>query len=258
MNKSLTTKRFGWVVNLLAARNLIKSKRKLAEMLGTYSTKLSEILAERMYVSGEIIYQMSRLFPEIPYEFYFIELPSNNINTEDELRSLIEQNLDGKDTASRILSVNDRNINSKSDCRLSTVNTTKCSTLPLLPMSAIAGFNGIDEIGIAFEHCEQIDMPYLVKSGAEFLIRISGNSMQPNYHHGDLIACRRIKDMAFFQWGKVYLLDSEQGAMLKRVFPAQDQEMIECRSDNPDYPPFLLQKESIRSLSIVVALIREE
>ncbi len=250
MNKSLTTKRFGWVVNLLVARNLIKSKRKLAEMLGTYSTKLSEILAERMYVSGEIIYQMSQLFPEIPYDFYFVELPSNGITTEEELRAQIEEKLSThKHQPSTINS------------QLSTFNSqlsTQEKTLPLLPMSAIAGFNGIDEIGIAFEHCEQIDMPYLVKSGAEFLIRISGNSMQPNYHHGDLIACRRIKDMAFFQWGKVYLLDSEQGAMLKRVFPAQDQEMIECRSDNPDYPPFLLQKESIRSLSVVVALIREE
>ena len=250
MNKSLTTKRFGWVVNLLVARNLIKSKRKLAGMLGTYSTKLSEILAERMYVSGEIIYQMSQLFPEIPYDFYFVELPSNGITTEEELRAQIEEKLSThKHQPSTINS------------QLSTFNSqlsTQEKTLPLLPISAIAGFNGIDELGVTFDQCEQLDMAYLVKAGAEFVIRISGNSMQPNYNNGDLIACRRVKDMAFFQWGKVYLLDSEQGAMLKRVFPSNDEEMIECRSDNPDYPPFLLSKEGIRSLSMVVAMIREE
>ena len=251
MNKLLTTKRFGWVVNLLVARNLIKSKRKLAGMLGTYSTKLSEILAERMYVSGEIIYKMSQLFPEIPYEFYFVELPANNINTEDELRTLIEQKLNSRDIACCVR--NDHSENSQ----LSTLNS-QLSTLPLLPMSAIAGFNGIDDIGVAFEQCEQLDMSYLVKAGAEFAIRVSGNSMQPNYYNGDLIACRRIKDLAFFQWVKVYLLDSEQGAMLKRVFPSADEDMIECRSDNSDYPPFFLPKEEIRSLSVVVAMVREE
>lgn len=248
MNKLLTTKRFGWVVNLLVARNLIKSKRKLAGMLGTYSTKLSEILAERMYVSGEIIYQMSQLFPEIPYEFYFMELPANNINTEDELRTRIEQKLNSRETACCVRNDQSENLD----------HSEKRLTLPLLPMSAIAGFNGIDDIGVAFEQCEQLDMSYLVKAGAEFVIRVSGNSMQPNYYNGDLIACRRIKDMAFFQWGKVYLLDSEQGAMLKRVFPSADEDMIECRSDNSDYPPFTLHKESIRSLSVVVAMIREE
>lgn len=248
MDKLLTTRRFVWVVNLLVARNLIKSKRKLAGMLGTYSTKLSEILAERMYVSGEIIYKMSKLVPEIPYEFYFMELPANNINTEDELRSLIEQKLNSRETACCVRNDQSENLD----------HSEKRLTLPLLPMSAIAGFNGIDDIGVAFEQCEQLDMSYLVKAGAEFVIRVSGNSMQPNYYNGDLIACRRIKDMAFFQWGKVYLLDSEQGAMLKRVFPSADEDMIECRSDNPDYPPFTLHKESIRSLSVVVAVVREE
>ena len=248
MNKLLTTKRFGWVVNLLVARNLIKSKRKLAGMLGTYSTKLSEILAERMYVSGEIIYKMSQLFPEIPYEFYFVELPANNINTEDELRTLIEQNLNSRNTACCVRNDQSENLD----------HSEKRLTLPLLPMSAIAGFNGIDEMGVALEQCEQVDMSYLVKLGAEFVIRVSGNSMQPNYNNGDLIACRRIEDMAFFQWGKVYLLDSAQGAMLKRIFPASDSAKIECRSDNPDYPPFMLEKEEIRSLSVVVATVRVE
>ena len=55
MDKSLINSRFREVVNLLLSRNLIKSKRELAEKLGISSTKLSEILAERMNVSAEII-----------------------------------------------------------------------------------------------------------------------------------------------------------------------------------------------------------
>lgn len=44
-----------------------------------------------------------------------------------------------------------------------------------------------------------------------------------------------MRNIRFFQWGKTYLIDSEQGAMIKRIFPTDNDEYIECRSDNPLY-----------------------
>lgn len=240
MDKSLTTKRFGWVVNLLAARNLIKSKRNLAGKLGTYSTKLSEILAERMYVSGEIIYQMSQLFPMIPYEFYFVELPSNGIETEEELRDHILERIDNWSE------------------EVVEEEKEKGSLLPILPVKVVAGFCGVDFDGVDFARCEKIDMPYFVDLGVEFLINVMGNSMQPNYNNGDLLGCRRVKDITYIKWGKVYLLDSREGAMLKRIFPSSDPELVECRSDNPEVAPFTLRKDDIRSLAEVLAVLRVE
>ncbi len=243
MDKSLINSRFREVVNLLLSRNLIKNKRELAEKLSISSTKLSEILAERMNVSAEIIGKMFALYPEIPFEYYLTE---NNIMGN-------WQQADSSDYQTHPTILN---------CQ--TTPTTKKQpinsqlSIPLLPISAVAGWNGIDSFGVNENECEQICIPYLIKAGAEFLIRVSGNSMQPNYYNGDLIGCRKVRDMAFFQWGKVYLLDSEQGAMLKRIFPTSDSDSIECRSDNPDYPPFTLPKTEIRSLSIVVGLVRTE
>ena len=40
--------------------------------------------------------------------------------------------------------------------------------------------------------------------------------MQPKYNSGDLVACRVVPLGTFFQWNKVYVLDTEQGALIKR------------------------------------------
>ena len=131
--------------------------------------------------------------------------------------------------------------------------------LPLIPIDAVAGFNGWDESGVSILDCARYDVPDFETAHADFLIRVSGSSMYPKYSSGDILACRKIDEITFLQWGKIYVIDSRQGAMVKRLFPMEDNaEMVLCKSDNPNYPPFELPKEEIRSLSIVVGAIRLE
>ena len=131
--------------------------------------------------------------------------------------------------------------------------------LPLIPIDAVAGFNGWDECGVSEMDCTHYDVPDFAAAHADFLIRVSGSSMYPKYSSGDILACRKIDEITFLQWGKVYVIDSRQGAMVKRLFPIEgDSAMLLCKSDNPNYPPFELPKEEIRSLSIVVGAIRLE
>ncbi len=131
--------------------------------------------------------------------------------------------------------------------------------LPLIPIDAVAGFNGVDVQGVRLEDCSRYVVPEFAELHAEYMIRVSGSSMYPKYSNGDLLACRRVTEVTFLQWGKVYVLDSNQGAMVKRLFPCEDNdEVVECRSDNPNYPPFRLPKNEIRSVSIVVGVIRFE
>jgi phage repressor protein C with HTH and peptisase S24 domain len=134
------------------------------------------------------------------------------------------------------------------------------STIPLIPIEAIAGFPDGDVLGVKYEECEQYNIPEFIQSGVEFIIRVSGSSMYPKYSNGDLLACRKIKDILFFQWGKVYVIDSSQGAMVKRIFEDKDNvDNIILVSDNKEhYPPFAIPKNDIRSLSIVVGVIRME
>ncbi len=133
-------------------------------------------------------------------------------------------------------------------------------SLPLIPIDAVAGIPGDDNIGVLLADCEQYTVPEFSAKGAQYLLRVSGTSMLPKYNNGDILACRKIDEMTFFQWGKVYVMDTRQGMLVKKVFPDKDnQDNIMCVSENKeDFPPFSLPKDEIRSISIVVGVIGVE
>jgi phage repressor protein C with HTH and peptisase S24 domain len=137
---------------------------------------------------------------------------------------------------------------------------SKYKTVPLLPIDAVAGFPSEDVMGVKYADCEQYRVPEFEISGCEFIIRVSGSSMYPKYSNGDLLACKKIPAITFFQWGKVYVLDTVQGALVKRLFEDKENpDNIICQSDNKEnYPAFSLPKDAIRSLSIVLGVIRME
>jgi Predicted transcriptional regulator len=137
---------------------------------------------------------------------------------------------------------------------------TTYKSVPLLPIDAVAGFSTENTGGITYADCEQYSVPEFERSGCEFVIRVSGSSMYPKYSNGDILACKKIENILFFQWGKPYVIDSSQGALVKRVFEDKENpDNIILVSDNKEnYPPFSIPKSDIRSLSIVLGVIRME
>ena len=130
--------------------------------------------------------------------------------------------------------------------------------IPLIPLDAVAGFPAESGGGVRLEDCERYVIPEFENKGANFLIRVSGDSMVPLYYSGDLLACRKITDIRFFQWGTVYVLETSQGVLVKRVQESVDHaDSILCVSENSSvHHPFLLPRDDIRSLSMIVGLIR--
>jgi phage repressor protein C with HTH and peptisase S24 domain len=88
----------------------------------------------------------------------------------------------------------------------------------------------------------------------DFTIIVKGDSMEPKYEGGDEIACKRIDNTSFIQWGKPHVLDTAQGMILKRIY--EDGDKIRCVSYNREYPDFCVDKDEIFSVSLVVGLIR--
>ncbi len=130
-------------------------------------------------------------------------------------------------------------------------------SLPLIPIAALAGFNGIDEEGINLDECTRYIVPEFYEAGADFLIRIQGNSMSPTYMSSDMVACKKLEAGAWIEFGDAYVIDSAQGVMIKRIFnDPNDAEKFLCRSDNPDVAPFSIAKNEVRSLSKVIGIIR--
>ena len=130
--------------------------------------------------------------------------------------------------------------------------------IPLIPLDAVAGFPAESGGGVRMEDCERYVIPEFENKGANFLIRVSGDSMVPLYYSGDLLACRKITDIRFFQWGTIYVLETSQGVIVKRVQESLDHaDSILCVSENSSvHHPFLLPRDDIRSLSIIVGLVR--
>jgi phage repressor protein C with HTH and peptisase S24 domain len=133
----------------------------------------------------------------------------------------------------------------------------KTKKLPLIPLSAVAGLPIANDVSIVSEDCEYYDIPEFNKK-ADYLIRVTGSSMSPKYNSGDIVACKKLPLDTFFQWNKVYLLDTEQGPLIKRIKKSENKGSIILVSDNIKYDPFEIELTSINSLAIVIGVIRLE
>lgn len=115
-------------------------------------------------------------------------------------------------------------------------------TLPVLPTEAMAGTLGEFAASIQGYECERMISPI---KGVDYAIKVSGDSMSPEIPNGSQILIKKIWEEEFIEWGKIFCLDTRNGAVIKRVYPTDDPEEVECRSINPDYPPFRVKCKCI-------------
>lgn len=113
----------------------------------------------------------------------------------------------------------------------------------LLPYEARGGAIGDFLDGVHDYDCETVISP-LPK--ADFAMEIVGTSMAPEFSPGDRILIRRVDPNIFIEWGRVYVLDTDNGAVIKQIRKTDDPEVVECVSLNPDFQPFTISVSDIR------------
>lgn len=136
--------------------------------------------------------------------------------------------------------------------------TSQEQGIPLIPVSAMAGALSGDSVTInEWDIEERFIVPAFKKS--DFCIRIDGNSMEPRYFKGDIVACTRVPltDL-WFQWGKIYCVDTRQGVLVKHVEKGSDKDHITLVSDNQEYKPFEIPTSEVFGVAIINGLIRVE
>jgi len=135
----------------------------------------------------------------------------------------------------------------------------QATSIPLIPVEAMAGFGNGHTSQIMEYDAERYVIPEFSELNVEFLIRMKGSSMLPKYNSGDLLGCRRLPMDTFFQWNKVYVIDTIQGALVKRIQKSDRPGYITCVSDNNNYPPFDLNYDAdVNAIAIVLGVIRLE
>jgi len=118
--------------------------------------------------------------------------------------------------------------------------------VPLIPVEAHAGSLADFADAVNDYDCELVVSPV---RGASFAIQVTGDSMAPAYPSGAKILCQRIDETAFVEWGRVYLLDTVNGAILKQVRKSEQPGCVCCCSLNPspEYAPFDIECQHIRA-----------
>ena len=129
--------------------------------------------------------------------------------------------------------------------------------IPLIPVEAIAGW-GTGDVSIMEYDTEKYIIPEFSELNVDFMIRVKGSSMYPKYNSGDIVACKKLPLDTFFQWNKVYVLDTIQGAIIKRVKKSLIENSISCVSDNKSYDTFDLSLRELYAIAIVIGVIRLE
>lgn len=128
--------------------------------------------------------------------------------------------------------------------------------IPLIPFNAMAGALRGEQNAMDYE-CEHYVVPDF--RNADFMMHISGDSMVPTFQSGDIVACQRVPMSGlFFQWNRPYILDTAQGAIIKRVKPGSDSSHVLIVSDNREYDAFELEYSQIYAVALVLGIIRLE
>jgi phage repressor protein C with HTH and peptisase S24 domain len=129
--------------------------------------------------------------------------------------------------------------------------------IPLISVGAAAGVLSGEDVQVLEYECERFIVPTF--KDAEFLMPVKGSSMLPKYNSGDIVACKRIHELLFFQWNKIYVLDTSQGVLIKRIHEDKENpDNVVLVSDNEKYQPFVIPKSDIRGIAIVIGVIRLE
>lgn len=114
----------------------------------------------------------------------------------------------------------------------------------LLPVSAQGGSLNDFVVSVKENDCEKVVSP--IRS-VDFALTVSGDSMAPEYPNGSRIFVKKINEKAFIEWGKVYVLDTCNGTVIKILAPSEKDNCVRCVSINPDplYAPFEVRMEDI-------------
>lgn len=124
-------------------------------------------------------------------------------------------------------------------------------TRPRIPTSVTAGSLMGFADAIQAHDCEM--QPVIRNFPAyDYTIIIKGDSMEPKFEGGDEIAIKKVT--SFVEWGKTYVLDTRDGAVIKRIF--DDGDSFRCVSFNKEYPDFNVPKDDVFGVYKVVGLIR--
>ena len=205
--------RLATAIKFLIESKKVRNQQEFVERIGSNKTDISLFKNGNKKITNGLFAKISNAFPCLSYEWL-----ENGVG--DMVNPIKEQMLYGGE-----------------DFETPTY-------IPLLPISAQGGSLNDFIVSVKDSDCERVISPI---RGADFAMTVAGDSMAPEYPSGSQVLIKKVNEKAFIDWGRVYVLDTCNGSVIKRIFPAEDKDpgKVKCVSINPDYPSFEVSFEDI-------------
>lgn len=131
--------------------------------------------------------------------------------------------------------------------------------IPLVTPKVAAGFGSADFVIAKSDVKEYYVIPKWKRQHVDFMIEVTGDSMQPKYNAGDIVGCTIIHNSGFIQWNRPHVIATrEQGLLIKRLMPGTTANSLSAVSENTQYPPFDIPKEEITGIALVIGHVNLE
>lgn len=131
--------------------------------------------------------------------------------------------------------------------------------IPLVTPKVAAGFGSADFVIAKSDVKEYYVIPKWKRQRVDFMIEVTGDSMQPKYNAGDIVGCTIIHNSGFIQWNRPHVIATrEQGLLIKRLMPGTTTNSLSAVSENTQYPPFDIPKEEITGIALVIGHVNLE
>lgn len=131
--------------------------------------------------------------------------------------------------------------------------------IPLVTPKVAAGFGSADFVIAKSDVKEYYVIPKWKRQHVDFMIEVTGDSMQPKYSAGDVVGCTIIHNSGFIQWNRPHVIATrEQGLLIKRLMPGTTANSLSAVSENTQYPPFDIPKDEITGIALVIGHVNLE
>ena len=207
--------------NYVKSKGLVHTQKDLAVHMGTTEANMSKALrGDKLVLTDNFLRRLNQSFDNI-FSYQWLCLGEGKMINDEAQTELLSQRL-GR-TASVGLS-------------------DEVYSMPLLPVYAQGGSLNDFIVSVKESDCEWIISPI---KGVDYAITVSGESMSPEYPSGSQVLIKKINERAFIDWGRVYVLDTCNGTVIKQLFPSDAAGRVVCKSINPEYPSFEVSLEDV-------------
>lgn len=213
------------MINYLKKERLIFNDADFASKVGKHRSYISEVKSKKRTITEQFVIQINEVFPIISLNWLLTG--EGSMLQKDELE-----------------------IKASEPCEMSSYITYR------LPISALAGSLANFAHSVYKNQLEKIISPI---KDVDYSMPVYGDSMQPDYPNGCEIFIKKVNENSFIRWGETYVLDTDNGVVIKNVFEGEDKNYVRCVSINEKYPEFQITKTDIHGwYKVLIVLIPKQ